>query len=396
MKRRIVGFLLSGVTAAALLTGCSTTPEPKDETTNQSDEAEVSEDDETAENETAEDGAETEEETEEPAATGSVVLPAEGKLKTGQGVITGIASSKAATAEAAGVAQVDSAVATVTYDSQGIIVKCVMDAAQTKVEFNAEGEITTDLAAEVKTKVENGDAYGMKQASAIGKEWYEQIQAFADWTVGKTLDEVKGLKVKKVDDAHEAVPDVPELTSNVSISVGDYISAVEKAMTQESAEFDTPAGYTTGMGLVTAVNSSTPAAEEEGNGQVDSAIASVTVDADGKIAACVLDAAQTKVSFNNKGEITADLNAEINTKVELGDNYGMKQASAIGKEWYEQIQAFADWTIGKTLDEVKGLKVKKVDDSHPAVPDVPELTSSVSVSVGDYITAIEKAVSSAK
>lgn len=380
MRKKLLTILLSGALAASVLSGCGQTPAPKN-----------------TETETSEKASEKESEGEKPAAAGNVSLPAEGKLKTGQGVYSKITSSKAATADEEGTAQVDSAIASVTYDSAGVIVKCEIDCAQTKVNFNAQGEITSDLAGEISTKVELGENYGMKNASAIGKEWYEQIQAFADWTVGKTLEEVKGLQVKKVDDNHPMVPDVPELTSTVSISVGDYMEAIEKAMTSGGYEFDAPDSYKTGMGVITSVGKSASATDEaEGTGQVDSAIVTVTLDGDGKIAACVMDAAQTKVTFSATGEITADLNAEIKTKVELGDEYGMKKASAIEKEWYEQIQAFAEWTIGKTVDEVKGLQVKKVDENHTAVPDVAELTSSVSISVGEYISAVEKAAGNAK
>jgi hypothetical protein len=39
----------------------------------------------------------------------------------------------------------------------------------------------------------------------------------------------------------------------------------------------------------------------------------------------------------------------------LGDGYGMRSASKIGKEWNEQANAFAAYVIGKTVDEVKAL-----------------------------------------
>jgi len=42
------------------------------------------------------------------------------------------------------------------------------------------------------------------------------------------------------------------------------------------------------------------------------------------------------------------------------------------------------------------MKVKKVDDSHPSVPDEPDLTSKVTISVQDYIAAVEEAVKNAK
>ena len=44
-------------------------------------------------------------------------------------------------------------------DNDGRIVKCVIDAAQTRVNFNGSGEITTPLNQEFKTKNELGDGY---------------------------------------------------------------------------------------------------------------------------------------------------------------------------------------------------------------------------------------------
>ena len=35
----------------------------------------------------------------------------------------------------------------------------------------------------------------MKKASSIGKEWFEQNQAYDEWTVGKTAKEIADMKV---------------------------------------------------------------------------------------------------------------------------------------------------------------------------------------------------------
>ncbi len=43
---------------------------------------------------------------------------------------------------------------------------CAIDAAQTKVNFNAYGQLVTDLGTEFKTKNELGADYGMKKVSA--------------------------------------------------------------------------------------------------------------------------------------------------------------------------------------------------------------------------------------
>ena len=52
--------------------------------------------------------------------------------------------------------------------------------------------------------------------------------------------------------------------------------------------------------------------------------------------------------------------------------------------------------VGKTVAEITGMKVKERDESHPAVPDVPELTSSVTINVGDYLAFVVEALQKAK
>jgi len=151
-------------------------------------------------------------------------------VKTGLGHTVSIAKSTDATAEKPGLAQVDTVMAAVTFDQSGKILGVKIDNAQTKINFDATGKITTDKTQLQKTKVELGEAYGMKKASKIGKEWYEQIAELEKWMVGKTVDQVKAMKTKKVDDAHPNVPDEADLTSKVTVSVQDYIFAVEEAL----------------------------------------------------------------------------------------------------------------------------------------------------------------------
>lgn len=151
-----------------------------------------------------------------------------GAVKTGLGTVISIEKSKDATAEADGAAQVDTVMAAVTVDGSGKIVKVTIDTAQTKVSFSADGKITADKAAELKTKVEAGNAYGMKKASSIGKEWYEQIADLEKWMVGKTIEQVKAMKVTEADGSvHTAEAD---LTSKVTVDVSDYLAAVEEAV----------------------------------------------------------------------------------------------------------------------------------------------------------------------
>jgi len=319
-----------------------------------------------------------------------------GDIKTGLGVVTDVSSSKAAAADAAGLAQVNSYVAAVTLDSKGVIQKCSIDSVQSKINFDSAGSITTaDLTAPVQSKNELKEAYGMGKQSPIGKEWYQQADAFAQWCVGKTLKEVKGIKTKAGSEAGSVVPDVPELTSSVTISISPFLSTVEKAV-NNAQKASVSGSYKTGQGISTSISSSKSAtADAAGLGQADSYIAVVTVDDSGKIVACTLDSAQTKVNFDAKGAITTDLTVAPQTKDEKKETYGMGKQSPIGKEWYQQADAFAKWCIGKTLDEVKGLKTKAGSEAGSVVADDPELTSSVTIDVTGFLASIEKAVNNA-
>lgn len=151
---------------------------------------------------------------------------AEGETFLGLGISTSIASSKDASADADGTAQVDSAIVTVIVDAEGVILSCSIDAAQTKVNFSAAGIITSDMTAEIKSKVEKGTEYGMLVASPIGKEIDEQFAGLEAWLVGKTVDDLKA--------AYEGKDET--LVSVCSISLESTITALEKAVANALAE----------------------------------------------------------------------------------------------------------------------------------------------------------------
>mgnify|MGYP000957581223 FL=1 len=130
--------------------------------------------------------------------------------------------------------------------------------------------------------------------------------------------------------------------------------------------------------------------------QADVTMAAVGFDADGKVASVTVDVVQAKVAYDEDLKVTSDKEAEVLSKKDLKEDYGMKGASAIGKEWYEQMEAFQDWMVGKTIDEITGLPVKEANPSHKNVPDVPELTSSVTITVEGYLAVVEEAVANAR
>jgi len=313
----------------------------------------------------------------------------DGAVKMGLGINTSIAKSRDMAGDVLAQAQVDTTMAAVAFDKEGRIVKVQIDVAQVRVAYNAEMQVTSDKTEVLKTKKERGNDYNMKRVSNIGKEWFEQIAALEEWMIGKTVAEVKALKVKVVDDAHQHVPDVPELTSSVTITVESYIAAVEKAWQNA---IDVEGLETLGLGQKISIGKSRDAsADVTAQAQVDTTIAATGFDKDGKVIATLIDVAQVRVAFDAEGKVSSDKSANVMTKKERGNDYNMKRVSNIGKEWFEQMAAFEEWMVGKTVSEIKGLKVKVVDAAHQNVPDVPELTSSVTITVESYIAAVEEA-----
>jgi len=141
-------------------------------------------------------------------------------VKTGLGHNISINNSKDASAEGDGLAQVDTVMAAVTVDSSNKILGVVIDSAQTKITFDTNGKITSDLNEEQKTKVELGYDYGMKKAGSA-REWFEQIAELEKWMVGKTVDKITAIKDAAEDE---------DLKSKVSISISPYQAAVAEAV----------------------------------------------------------------------------------------------------------------------------------------------------------------------
>ena len=310
--------------------------------------------------------------------------PTEGGVKTGLALVTKVGSSADAAADAEGIAQTDVMIAAVTVDAEGKIAACAIDSVQSVVNFGTDGKLTTDVAAEVQSKNELGTNYGMNKASSIGKDWHEQAAAFAEYCVGKTADEVKGIAVTegKAADA--------DLAAGCTIHIGDFQAAVAKAV--ENADvLGAQAGDKLGIGVMTSIaDSADAAADAEGVAQTSTTVSALTVNADGVITSAIIDGVQANVNFDTTGKITTDITAAVDSKNVLGTNYGMSKASSIGKEWNEQAAAYAQYAVGKTVDEVNGTAVTE------GVPSDTDLAASVTIHITDFNTVITKAAANAK
>jgi len=300
--------------------------------------------------------------------------------KTGLAVISSISSSKDA-GEEDGLAQVESTIVAVLVGEDGKILACKIDIAETQVNFTAEGALVTDVATELQTKQELGANYGMKKESAIGKEWNEQADAVAAYVIGKTSDEVSGIAINEEGLAGDA-----DLAASVTIHLGGFITAITKAVAN-AQDLGASSTDKLGLGVTTNIANSTAAtADADGLAEAYSMYSVVTTDKDAKITSSYLDASQSEVNFSTTGVVTSDLTAALQTKQELKDAYGMKKESAIGKEWYEQANAFSTFVVGKTADEVGGIALTEKGIASDA-----DLAASVTVHVGPFMAVVQKA-----
>ena len=305
----------------------------------------------------------------------------EGALKTGLYISAGIGDSKAATAEENGEGKYDVTMVAVLVDDEGIIRDCIIDGIATSVKFDDKGVITTDLTAAPQTKNELGENYGMVAWGGAIAEWDEQAAALASYAVGKTVEE---LKSGAIDETGKA-PAGSDLATQATIYLGGYVSAIEKAVAN-AQHLGAQAGDTLKLAAVNEISDSTSAAEgTDGLAQLYTTATALTMNGE-TITSCFIDAVQAKVNFDTTGTVTTDLTAPVQTKNELGENYGMVAWGGAIAEWDAQAASFAAYITGKTAADVAGIAV--TESTAPAEAD---LAASVTIKIGGFQDLIAKA-----
>lgn len=282
-------------------------------------------------------------------------------------------------------AQVDIHVAAVTLDAEGKILSCQIDAIQTKVAVDATGAIDPENKTSFTSKYDLKGEYGMLGASPIGKEWFEQVDAYELWAVGKTVDEVKagvGADEYPADDT---------LKTGCTIKIGDITKAVVDAC-EKAVDTTATSADTLGIALIGEMNKPANAAENDGKGSYQAYVnfAAVTQNAEGKITAALIDSIQATPSWGADGVLTTDTAQDVRTKYTKQFDYGMAAygpEGSIGKEWFEQIDVFKQTILGKTADEVAAIAV---DES--GYPTDETLRTGCTMKVSAYITVVTKAL----
>ena len=109
--------------------------------------------------------------------------------------------------------------------------------------------------------------------------------------------------------------------------------------------------YKTGLATYTRAGTSYGTASTDSD-KVTSTIVAAVFDKDGKIVKISIDEVESRPGASG----------EIVSKKEMKDNYGMKAASGIGKEWYQQVNDLEKWLEGKDvarLTSTAGAKMKE-------------------------------------
>ena len=197
--------------------------------------------------------------------------------KTGYAVVSSIADVEDKTLT------IDSVVAAALVDADGKIISLKVDEMQIKPDLGTDDGTVSDL----RSKLDKKEDYNMKGASPIGKEWYEQIAALEEWAKGKTADEVKAAI------GEDGYPTDEDLTAGCTIYLTDIVKAVTAAI--DNAQ-DLGASADDTLKLAVTAEKSYQSSDE--NLQYDAAYAAVTVDADGKITSCLIDASQAKCALD--------------------------------------------------------------------------------------------------
>lgn len=332
-----------------------------------------------------------------PAAEVKTEAPATKQTQTykfGMGIVFDDSQSNETTAA------YDAIVAVVVTDANGKIVACQIDDAQNKMS-------TTDVDPDKQflSKYELQYDYNMTKYAPDAKfEWFQQVDAFEDYVVGKTADEVAAMqtRVRGADEPHPGyvVTADETLFASCSIQITEFVEAVVKACNDAKGKtFSTADEFTVGVAINSTADESTAATEDtDGSIKMYAEFAGAVVGKDGKILATLTDAIQPQFTVDVDGEITGK--TWRGTKKELEYDYNMTKYAPDAKfEWFQQAAAFEDYCAGKTAAEVASLptRVRGAEEAHPGyvVTTDETLFASCSIQITGMMAVIAKAANNA-
>ena len=123
--------------------------------------------------------------------------------------------------------------------------------------------------------------------------------------------------------------------------------------------------------------------DKNGSATAKTDIAFYGVDTNNTIVFTYFDVAENKAEVDSEGNWVAPANTT--TKRSLGNDYYMVKASSIGKEWFEQVDAFQQSTVGKTVEDVLSMEL----DNGKAVD--TDVLSSCTIGLIEFLNSLTSA-----
>ncbi len=129
------------------------------------------------------------------------------------------------------------------------------------------------------------------------------------------------------------------------------LTACGATKTNAAKNFD----YKVGTASYTHTNDSYGYTEgRNGRGAVSTTLVAAVFDNNGNIVRISIDEVESKIGIDSTGQLADFTAGEVKSKKELGDAYGMKAYSGIGKEWYQQVETLEKWLEGKAVNTIIG------------------------------------------
>ena len=279
-------------------------------------------------------------------------------------------------------------VAVAAFDNAGKIVNARLDVVQIPLKGAA---IDTSKNADLLSKVELGTDYAMLSKSGIKKEVYEQIEAFAAWTVGKTVDEV----VAGTPGAGHGVAVNDELATSVTIGVDDFENALKDAFNNKVAATKGTAAKA-GVGIYV---------EMYGENELTTYIAGATTTKGGKVEAALVDNVVFPLAADEEGNATLDTTSKyvaedgktIISKKKLGEDYKMDDfMPACTEDWYKQAAHIESYLVGKTAKKIDAMEYTEGKNADLSELGATIIVESIMKSVSEAVNYATKDVITAK
>ncbi len=293
--------------------------------------------------------------------------------------------------------------AAVVLDAEGKIVSCKIDAIYNgyNIDYDNEEIMFTNF----QTKAELGYDYAMSKwginmdnnGDGIVKEWFEQAQAFENYVVGMTVEEVSTMQTQFVNNYYISADDAL-LSAGCTIQITEFINAVVKACNDDqSVHFAAVDNFALGLAANSNDNGSNfDVYESRVKMNIDFATVVVV---NGKIVATLNDAAQPQIYVDEDGNVSNTIYNGTNRELKenhMMDRYGIdNNGDGIVLAWYLQSAAFSAHIVGMTGAEVAAMETTLVNN-HYISTDADLLAAGCSIQITGFMDVVSEAANNAR